>query len=294
MLERILVPLDGSQLSSRILKPVLRLAERTKAEVRAIRVLDGYEADQAMLRGEDPYGIAAAELARDLEPLEGSGIKIGYDSYVGDPASRILDDAETYRASLIAMATHGRSGVDRWIRGSVAERVLRRSPVPVFLANPRAIDGGLAVRKILVPLDGSETAARALPVAVAFARVFGAELVLLTVVEGDTIVPQVPKTTSGAAQKLLEGSAKKLEGLSVRTLVAGGSPALGILDAADQERADLIAMSTHGRSGISRWAFGSTAEDVVRHARSPLLVVRTSGARSRGETELEKAVANVL
>jgi len=291
-LERILVPLDGSELSSRILRPVRALAARAKAEVRAIRVLDGFEADQAMLRGEDPYALAAAQLGRELAPLDEAGIATAFDSYLGDPAGRILDDAATYKASLIAMATHGRSGMERWFRGSVAERVLRRSTVPVFLANPHAIGESLPVRRILVPLDGSALSAEALPLAADFARAFGAELILLHVIEpaDDGASPKA----RAEALELLEQSARRLEGLPVRTHVATGSPALGILEASDAERVDLVAMTTHGRSGISRWAFGSTAEDVVRHARAPLLIVHAQPAAAQGPSTLEQAVAKTI
>jgi nucleotide-binding universal stress UspA family protein len=281
MLERILVPLDGSELSRRILEPVSRLAKTTNAEVRAISVVEDYAADQAMLRGEDPLGLASAELGRALEPLTKLGLRTAYDSYIGDPATRILEDAEDYRPSLIAMATHGRSGADRWIRGSTAERVLRRSPFPVLLANPRAIDRALPIERILVPLDGSELSARVLPAAVDLARAYGADLILLHVIEGGA--------PTADASKVLEPFAARLQGVRYRTVVTRGSAAFEILEAAREQHADLVAMATHGRSGPSRWVFGSAAEHVLHQCNAPLLVVRVSGLEE-GARSKETAV----
>lgn len=274
ILERILVPLDGSEMSTRILEPVGWFAERAGSTVRAIHVIDGREVDQALLRGEDPRAAASAELARVLEPLRARGIAIAYDSYAGDPAARILDDAITHEASVIAMVTHGRSGTGRWLGGSVAEHVLRRSPVPVLLANPRALAATRReVRRILLPLDGSRLAARAIAPAIDFARLHDAEIVAVHVLDGG-VDAQAALQQTGDALDLLAPHAQGAPGARVRTLLKRGPAAAGILEAADEERPDLIVMSTHGRTGAARWAFGSTAEEVARHAQQPLLVVR--------------------
>ena len=279
MLEKILVPLDGSDLSGRILDPVLALASRTKAEVRAIHSLDDYAADTALLRGEDPSLAASGALARALQPLVATGIRTTYDTYRGDPATRILEDAAIYKPSLIAMATHGRSGADRWFRGSVAERVLRRSPFPVFLVNPRSSTHGVAIKKILVPVDGSEMSSQILPIVTAFARAHSAEVLLLHVIEGTPALHPVDSLTRtpDEARALVGDLARRLEGVRTRTLVEKGSPSVVILDTARHEQVDLVAMTTHGRSGPSRWLFGSTAEHVLHQCGVPLLVQRNAG-----------------
>ena len=122
--------------------------------------------------------------------------------------------------------------------------------------------------RILAPLDGSETSARALPLVAELARAYGSEVLLLHVLEG--------KETPQEALAALEKFKGRLEGVKVRTGIAKSPAALGILDAAKDEKADLVAMTTHGRTGPSRWAFGSTAEAVLRECATPLLVVRAS------------------
>jgi nucleotide-binding universal stress UspA family protein len=270
---KILVPLDGSELSKKVLVPVARLAEKLGATVRAIRVLDGITADRAMLHGEDPRAPAAADLERSLAPLARAGIPVGWDTYVGDAATRILQDADAQRATLIAMATHGRSGVQRWVRGSVAERVLRESAVPVLLVNPHTMGASLPIRRILVPLDGSELSAQVLPLVLDFARVHGSEVELLHVIEPglDALASPLPASEH---IETIDRFRDRLPGVEVVLRAARGEPASVILETAEREPFDLIAMSTHGRSGVARWAFGSTAENVLRAASSPLLVVR--------------------
>jgi nucleotide-binding universal stress UspA family protein len=276
MFEKVLAPLDGSELAERFLGQLGPILTPHETEVMAIRVLDGFDFDQAVLRGEDAFGIAGKQLEMALEPLGRAGAGTRYEVFVGDAATRILEAAADYRPSLIAMATHGRTGADRWLRGSVAERVLRRSPFPVFLANPRANVG--AIRRILVPLDGSEMSATVLSVVHQMAPSCHAEVVLLHVIEASPgLYPTETLTeTPDEALLLLELSRARLPGVDVRLRVAKGSPSFAILDAA-KDGMDLVAMTTHGRSGPSRWVFGSVAEHVLHHLETPLLVVRTTG-----------------
>ncbi len=281
MFDKILVPLDGSELAERVVGQLGPILARRDTEVMAVRVLDAFDFDQALLRGEDAFAIAGKQLEMALEPLRRAGVGTRYEVFVGDAATRILEAADDYRPSLIAMATHGRTGADRWLRGSVAERVLRRSPFPVLLANPRANLG--AVRRILVPLDGSEMSAAALPVAHQMARLYRAEVVLLHVIEPrPSLYPTETLTeTPEEVLALLEPFRARLPGVDVRTLATKGSPSFAILDAA-KDGVDLVAMTTHGRTGASRWVFGSVAEHVLHHLETPLLVVRTTGLSEGG------------
>ena len=145
--------------------------------------------------------------------------------------------------------------------------------------------------RILVPLDGSEQAARAVPLAEAIARRTGAGTVLLHVqallpVAPDpyfVAMPPVPTVAEG--ETLLAPHRERLEaaGLAVRTRVVTDRPAHAILQVAADERADLIAMTTHGHSGVARWAYGSVAEKVLRHSPCPLLILRTAEAGTESE-----------
>ena len=282
MLQKILVPLDGSKLSDRILEQVRRLLQKQDVEVRLLRVLSEFAYAPGQARRE-ALESAQAHLEGKRKALASQGAKASMVLLSGgDPAEKILEYAGRYRPSLVAMATHGHSGLKRWTRGSVAERVLRHSPFPILLWNPfhpeRRRSPRLRIKTLLVPLDGSEHAARILPLAHQVARSFGAQAVFLHVTElyptmGDLPIVQ-PWPTPAETARHLAPFRKRLKGVTVRILSELGTPAVSILEAARREKADLIAMTTHGRSGISRWAFGSVAEQVLRHCHHPLLIQR--------------------
>src|SRR5262245_36853642 len=136
MTDKILVPVDGSELSDRILVHVSRLLMRTDAEVTILRAVPLAAGLEQQTREDAPARRQVDELAAQLRAngANARGLVVR-----GDPAELILATASELRPSLIAMSTHGRSGVSRFVRGSVAERVLRHSSVPVLLANPLAL-----------------------------------------------------------------------------------------------------------------------------------------------------------
>jgi nucleotide-binding universal stress UspA family protein len=292
MFDTILVPLDGSEHSDAVLTQVRRLLLREDAHVHllgaAVAMLEGGgdRPDDRADHGERHLKLRLEDSKRHLEKLAASltqdGVRVTWDAVVGDPAATILAYAERERPSLVAMSTHGRSGIRRLIRGSVAERVLRKCPVPLFLANTRRAETtGVRFRKVLVPLDGSERSASILPLVTEFARLHEAEVVLFRV--GFVRTPDYSAmeiVTVLDQQQLEESLAPYVEqlrqaGLTVSTRIAFGGPAGEILLAAEEEDVDLVAISTHGHSGLDRWLFGSVAENVLRHCTSPLLVLRT-------------------
>src|SRR5581483_11717516 len=180
-------------------------------------------------------------------------------------ASGVLDAAASFKPSLIVLATHGATGDKRWVRGSVAERMLQRSKYPLLMVSPFAARGEHGFQRILVPVDGSAESAAILPLVRDVARASDAEVVLLHAVdERGEAEPEV-------AARVVSHERAKLIGLRTRALVRTGSAPAKILDTAESEKADLIALTTHGRSGPSRWLYGSVAELVVHHARTPLL-----------------------
>jgi nucleotide-binding universal stress UspA family protein len=282
VLEKILVPLDESDLSHRILSVVRRLVRTNpRAEIHLVRVLTRDEAVPGTK--DDPVALARAHLDHAVELLARVGLRASSSLQIGDPASEILKAAEAFGPSLIALASHGHSGVTRWIRGSTAERVLAGARHPVLVANPIGLpteqwwgadapSAELArateLQKILVPLDGSEAAAAILPLVRDIAQAHDSEVTLL-LVRGD---PEPPS---------LEPFARRLKGVSVKTRIVHGDPASAILGATVDGGFDLVAMTTHGHTSVSRWAFGSVAEHVLRHCATPLLVKRTAGFPER-------------
>jgi nucleotide-binding universal stress UspA family protein len=282
MLERILVPLDGSELADRIVNPLTALLAKS-SDVSLITVVPSAVLPQDHAPGHNPLTIARKHLGLRRDELTEKGVCAHTRLAIGDPASKVLEWAKEHGATLIVMATHGRTGADRLIRGSTAERVLRHSPVPVLVANPKALEASeeLRFKKILVPLDGSERSAEIIPDVIELARVHGSEVVLFYGIPIDVqLEPWAaagPIMTQADGEKLLEPFQARFHDVPVRRVVALGAPGISILSVAEDEKVDLIAMTTHGRTGASRWFFGSVAEQVTRHATCPLLVKRTAG-----------------
>jgi nucleotide-binding universal stress UspA family protein len=245
---------------------------------------------------------ARAYLDRLTRSLGEEGFDIGSEVLTGSPPASILDYAQKIRADMIAMSTHGRSGIGRWVYGSVADRVLCASPCPVLLTRSGVSTTYEAncIERVLVPLDGSPVAESVLPYASAIARAFGAELILLRVTHGPSTVYPLPESipvlaaqaesNEHEARAYLLKSRMKLErdGLRVRLMTIQPPVAEAILDVAREEQVSLIAMTTHGRSGVRRWIYGSVAERVLHGAATPILLVRPF-ALERGGLRAESA-----
>ncbi|MBI2932805.1 MAG: universal stress protein [Planctomycetes bacterium] len=280
MLERILVPLDGSPLAESILSQLRRLLRAKDADVLLLRCVlptPLIETGATALSWPALQEQAEQYVRSRAKDLEAQGIRARGIIGLGSPAETILDVAAQERATLIAMTTHGRTGLARWIRGSVTEKVLRASPVPVLLVRSFRPESGkpapgaeLPFRRIVLPIDGSALSEEAVPCVVELATLFSSHVSVLHVLEDPVGVP-VPEITRMVAQL-------RAKDINAEPLLGKGDPASEILDECRRQSADLIAITTHGRSGIARWVLGSVAEKVLRAATVPLLVVRTRTA----------------
>ena len=211
----------------------------------------------------------------------------------GPPSEAIVDYAAEGDIRQIVMTTHGRTGISRWTHGSVAERVLQSASVPVLMV--RAEEGNLhitptqvSLRRILVPLDGSTVAEQVLPPATGIAQALDAKMILFQVpiihvsgsLSGDWYLPihGILETATQDAEAYLDGVAAGLreEGVTVSTAMRIGGVADSIIGYARANQVDLIAMCTHGRTGLGRWLLGSVADRVLRGSRVPILLVRAS------------------
>jgi nucleotide-binding universal stress UspA family protein len=295
LFERVLVPLDGSSLAERALDQVRRILRQADAEAILVRAVE------LPLAGAEVYPVVDSfeeEARRYLKRVERSlledGARVRSVVRLGPAAETILSVANEEKASLIVMTTHGRTGIARWVMGSVAEKILRASPVPVWVA--RSFDGRgapeegeRAVKTILVPLEG-DASLRILPFVVELARHFGgAQALLLNVLpEGAGLQRSIPWLTR-AHQELRE------HGIPSEPILRQGDPASQILEACESRGADMIALCTHGRSGLSRWALGSVTEKVLRAAVVPLFVLSTRSARTEGTgTAADRACTGVV
>lgn len=282
-MKRIAVPLDGSQLSHKAL-PWAKLLAGPDTEIHLVRAF--LEPQEYLYTSLGPVPADEAEVQKVIDKIK-SYLEEQAESFeqpvkmhagCGDPADTILYQAEKREADLIVIASHGRGGLDRWLLGSVATKVLRGSQTPVLMI--RAGEGSEApsVSKIMVPLDGSETSERALDMAVEVAKSQDAELILYTGLSFPrtgfpTAVQQYVETGLKAGEKYLDEQAARCEGVTVKTVVRDTTPSHGIVKAAGDLGADLIVMGSHGRSGVSRWILGSVTENVVQTSDLPVLVV---------------------
>lgn len=302
MFERILVPLDGSANAEVILPQIARILKRENAEILLVRAVSALEGSgkymhQFLLDREREQ---AHQYLDDMVRRFGKkATKLQARVVDGPAAEVILQTAQAEGATLIAMTTHGSTGFERWLLGSVAEKVARASAVPVLLVRSfrRSSKGGLEplgaealpFRRMLVPVDGSSTSMSVIGPAEQFARLYDSEILLLHVLppfvppaallpgmeaslpitRPDPLPSELDPVTEKAAERF------KQSGLNTTRLSVEGDPATVILDLSINREMDLIALGTHGRTGLTRWALGSVAERVLRSAEVPLLLVRT-------------------
>ena len=293
MYEKILVPLDGSELAEVALPYAEELAGRLGSEGTLLYVSESAEDQyhhmhqfylqkmvEATKRGADRY----------LGKPEGKAIKVESATVVGNPAEEIVDYADKEDIGLIVMATHGRSGIRRWSLGSVADKVVRATKQPVALirakgARPDVREKGM-LNKALVPLDGSKESEAVIPYIEELASRLKGEVTFLRLLKPDYYVmneAQLKQRESlrASAKDYIEKVAaqSKQKGIAAKAEfreVMAGTEAEEIIKLTDEIDVDIVAMSTHGQSGVSRWALGSCADKVLYAGNTPLLLVRVS------------------
>jgi nucleotide-binding universal stress UspA family protein len=294
MYHRILVPLDGSELAELALVPAALLARRFNAQLWLIFVLVPVPLESgSSVRLARAAVDQAQEYLQDVQRrLEADGLAVRAIVRWGDPAGEILAAAQEGHADLIAMATHGRGGLGRWMIGSVADRVVRTATIPVLVVPARAAAAARrpGFRRLLVPLDGSALAEEALPHALLIARMFNATVELLSVVPRSDLTaypeswfPDLEyEALKEQRQRYLHDLVARLqqEGLQVVAALEAGDVPETIVRIAQSRAADLIVMATHGRGGITRWMLGSVAAKLLAAAPVPLLLVRVAAASS--------------
>jgi nucleotide-binding universal stress UspA family protein len=285
-LQEILAPLDGSGEAEGILPYLRDLAPRFGSHVHILGVGIGRKTRRVNRLLEDYINRIAKGLHSDnikAEPVIRYGIA----------ADKILDFTVEKEIDLIIMATHGRSGITRWWMGSVAEKVTSEATAPVLLIrSKRPSKTGTAgkllfLHKILAPLDGSDIGEAALPYAETLATNSGASISLLQVVSPPGTVEasllggpdwrKFVRAMHDAGVDYLKSISKRLSGKGIKSTyeVVTGDPADKIVEYTENEKVSLVAMSTHGRTGLARWVLGSVADKVLHGARMPILLVRS-------------------
>jgi nucleotide-binding universal stress UspA family protein len=289
MLQRILVPLDGSPLSERALPYAQSLASASQARIILLRAV---EAHAMTGRGRAKARIAAMTEAEtylevNANSLREQGLTVDVAQPYGGAADAILDEVAFREVDLVVMATHGRGGLGRFVYGSVAARVLHEAEVPVLLVRAwEERPGGSfdAAPRIVVPLDGSQFAEAALPVARDVAAALGGQLLYVQAVMPPEVagVPDLHYGQFDPESELAEATAylKRIAGEEstadrpAQIVAQVGMPAAMIPEVARANRAALVVMATHGRSGLGRLIMGSVADATLRQGTTPLLLVR--------------------
>ncbi len=326
MYRRILVPLDGSPLSEQSIPYALILAKGLKSEINLFRAFSSVPSEvgdptnveeMVYIFGPLPAGYRypssrpsskkefkssiIASMRNSLkdyleergQPLKAEGVNVSSQIYEGEAATAIIEEGQRQPNTLIVMSTHGRSGLTRWLLGSVATKVICGATNPLLLIHPQDESKAPSTPKldsIVVPVDGSTIAEQILPHVAAVAKALQLSVKLVSVVPpfayfytytGTDYAPfpymDVAKEEELLAMSYLEKTEAKLKKESVKSvekLIVHGDPAASIVDAARDTPNSMVAMTTHGRSGVGRWFLGSVADRVVRYSGAPVLLVR--------------------
>jgi len=301
MLKEVLVPLDGSALSEEVLPYAASLAKGLGARIALLHIIDADNLrvetgehraylDQLQQSAE---AAATGYLGEQAKALAELGIGASTAVVYGKPADVLAAFGEGQKEpeTLIALSTHGRSGLARVALGSVADRLLRGAHAPLLLIHPR--DGArerlAELKRIVVPLDGSPLAEAALPLVTELAKALGLAVTAIWVVQITSQVygpPELVVYPANLLQELQQTASSYLQRVVERLKTSGvtaefevllhHAPPIAITDYAHDREGTLIAMTTHGRSGFTRWMLGSVTDHVVRLSGAPVLVVRPS------------------
>jgi nucleotide-binding universal stress UspA family protein len=300
MYTRMLIPLDGSKLAENVLPYARAMARALDGPIELLSVVDSMDSARTSHAGHvrSVDAIVEAAVQESRRYLEGiarsfTGRPVTCVVEQGQPEEVIIERAAGDKETLISMATRGRSGIHRWLMGSVAEKVLRGASTPLLLVRGDAEGkntGEATLKSIVVPLDGSKLAETVLLHAVELAKKLSLAIVLtrayqipLSATYAGAESPYIPNSDAlmnlvrDEAGTYLETKVNELHQNGVEkvsSILMVGSGADEIIDLARGTPDNLIAMCTHGRSGVKRWALGSVTEKVVRHSGDPVLVVR--------------------
>jgi nucleotide-binding universal stress UspA family protein len=298
-IRRILCPTDLSDIAPRAFGHALALARFHQAEVELAYVSEPLLPGPVAPASYPPWAIldpaVRGRLQSALEqlaaPAREAGVPVRFGVYEGRVVAELLDRARGWPADILVMGTHGRGGFERWVLGSVTEKVLRKSPCPVLTVPPPAAGGLLPVlpvlfRRIVCPVDFSGASHAALGYALKLAEESSAEIAVVHVLEwlieeepGARIagfdVPEFRRYLEKDARERLAAlvPADARNWCRPTESVVGGRPWREILRIAEEKSADLVVMGVRGRNPVDLAVFGSTTHHVVRGAKCPVLVV---------------------
>jgi nucleotide-binding universal stress UspA family protein len=290
----IVVALDTSELSEGAVPYAVSLAKATGSRLSFVTVWEGAEraligslpdvAQDLFQKGEQHYEQYLQGVAKRVRE---QGVDTEAEVRIGEPDEEILRLVQEKDARMLALASHGRSGISRWWYGSVAAKLARDATVPTLMLGPKALEtgpGAGSIRRVLVPLDGSDLAELALPVAGELASALGAELHLAqalrwasqAVVYGvpEVNIVQIDQELMKASEEYLARTAQEMpKGVQLHSHAVRGMTADALIDLVAELDIDLVVMVSHTRSGLARAALGSVADRMLQSI-APVLLVR--------------------
>lgn len=310
MYSKIIVPLDGSELSEQALPYAQLVASSLAAPIELVQAFDilpprvlGASANNEIAGRMERSALRRSQdyLASVAERLAPAGHSVSYTALRGAPADAVVSVASSDPAALVVMSTHGRGGIARWVLGSITDKVLHMMPNPMLIVRATVTGPAApqsAVKTVVVPLDGSPLAELALPHALSIAAALGCGITLLRVTHTEdyyryqlTVTPDmasIPDFDGVSATELIAADAQEVaEYLADVENRLATDHAQGVVSdhrlhqnvaqaiiAKTGEQPALAVMTTHGRSGVGRVVLGSITDRVVRHSNVPVLVIR--------------------
>jgi nucleotide-binding universal stress UspA family protein len=299
-IKRILCPVDLSDVSQHALEHALAIASWYKASVSAFHVYhpSAVSGPIEMPSDERLSDVALTQLRADtdawIEMASPRGTVVDVLFGTGQPAAQILDLAMSLPADVIVMGTHGASGFEHLVLGSVTEKVVRKARCPVLTVPPRAhATSALPFKQLLCAMDFSESSLAALELALSFAEESGSALTQLHVIEWPweepppPVLQELPPEQATALaefrRNLTQSATERLERLvpegirdrcRIMSRVAHGKAYVETLRVAAEDHTDLIVMGLHGRNVVDLLVFGSTTHQVIRRATCPVMTLR--------------------
>jgi nucleotide-binding universal stress UspA family protein len=311
MYSKVIVPLDGSELSEQSLPYAELIARSLGASIELVQAYDVLPA--GLLGARNRQGVvdrldqgardrALASMESQRQRLEGDGHNVSLVAQRGPAADVIVAAAGAEPTALVVMSTHGRSGISRWVMGSVTDKVLHTTPNPMLIVRANVMGPAspeTSLKTVVVPLDGSPLSELAIPHAISVAGALSSGITVLRITPTENhyrhqinlVTPEmgtVPDFDMAEPGELVSEDADEASGYlaDVRNRMridhahgvasehrVNDNIAQTIIERAG-EQPSLVAMTTHGRSGVGRMVLGSVTDRVVRHSNLPVLVIR--------------------
>jgi nucleotide-binding universal stress UspA family protein len=308
MFERIVVPLDGSQLAEAVLPVVVSLGKKLSAHIVLLHTLEReapskVHGEKHLTNEEQAYQYLAEVEERFFQGYSQVESHV-HTQEVEDVADSIVEHIDEFDPGMIAMCTHGRSGLRTRLFGSIAQKVVTAGRTPVLLVDPSKFNPAATYQceHLLVPLDGDADHEGGLPAAQALATACHASLDMLMVVPTVETLSGEPAATAillpGATREVLDMSLEnaqeylqqKLDGLQAEGIQTGakilrGDAAAKIVTACEDLGANLIVLATHGKQSAQAFWEGSVSPKVITQSSVPVLLVPVEGREVRDSEE---------